>query len=982
MSKRLYLLLMGLFTLLAFAASGQNFPMLHYTAEDGLPSNTVYNVYRDSRGFLWIATDKGIARYNGIRFETFTTSDGLPDNEVFFFKEDHEGRIWLATYNGELCFYKDSRFHTAVNTPFLKLPLKNTFINKITLEPDSSVTIMFDNKDRFINIKHNKISMVDISATSGISGFFSLCKTGDGLYKFFYPDSFKVADQNHRIVSRGAIKYDFSNPSITHNFNYSIAQDQKYIVSGNDVFTVDMKRLKVINNRNKGDLLATPIYFDKANRFFMGTDNGLFIDDSIHILLDHKITSVTQDIENNYWVATFYDGLYVVNNNYVNFHLYNNTYTGSIRYAYADRDNMFYTNSDNNLYTLENGIPRCLFDYLKFNGRSIERGVNHGFLITKDTVNETYNYYNYYKNYIVHIKDIIHHGLFRSRNKPFNEVESVKSIMDAGDRMYIRTINQVYAQPLQDYETPELMGGARATQVAATDRIFAFARSANNNIWFSTVNGVYRISDSQFALRSAFKAVTFKKFEFLGDYLIGYTANNRLIVCSNPDGKVELDTITDQDCIWDKFYKIDNNHILISTNSVYRLFTINPPEVTPRYTVVGIENPILPLGAESFCSDGHNCWFFNNGNITKMGVDNLMQQGKPPSLFFDLLVYGHLRYVMHHSLKVPYRSKQNISISFSTLSFTGKSVFYKYSVSTGEEENWLPLTGDHIDLINPKYGKYTIKIKARSVSSAFSAPVEFVLEITPPFWARWWFIIACVMVGVTIVVLFVRWRILVAFHKTQQENENKIRFLKSEYKALNALMNPHFIFNTLNNVQGLVNRNDKLAANEYLRIFADLIRQNMHNVSKELIPLQKEVDLVANYLALEKLRFKENLNYSINVDEDVDTLDIMVPPLFIQPLVENSIKHGIFPKQSENSRVELNIYESGEWLNIEVRDNGVGLANAKKKADSKHESFGLNNIKVRIEQLSMILGKKIEFTIKETVEETGNWTVVLISMAL
>ena len=84
--------------------------MLHYTVDEGLPSNTIYDIYRDSKGFLWFATDKGVANYNGLRFETFTTSDGLPDNEIFLFKEDYEGRLWLSTYNGELCYYKDGIF--------------------------------------------------------------------------------------------------------------------------------------------------------------------------------------------------------------------------------------------------------------------------------------------------------------------------------------------------------------------------------------------------------------------------------------------------------------------------------------------------------------------------------------------------------------------------------------------------------------------------------------------------------------------------------------------------------------------------------------------------------------------------------------------------------------------------------------------------------------------------------------------------------
>ena len=139
-----------LFFLLGSAqARVRDFPSIHYTVEDGLPSNTIYDIYRDSKGFLWVATDKGIARYNGIKFETFSTFNGLPDNEIFFFQEDHYGRIWLGTYNGALCYYQNDTFHTAANTPFLKLPVKTSFIKYINVEKDSSVTVGFNEQNVF-----------------------------------------------------------------------------------------------------------------------------------------------------------------------------------------------------------------------------------------------------------------------------------------------------------------------------------------------------------------------------------------------------------------------------------------------------------------------------------------------------------------------------------------------------------------------------------------------------------------------------------------------------------------------------------------------------------------------------------------------------------------------------------------------------------------------------------------------------------------
>ncbi len=161
MRKQLLFLLIILFS--AFFAGGQEFSKLHYTVEDGLPSNKIYDVYRDSKGFLWIATDKGIARYNGIRFDNFTVSDGLSDNEVFFFQEDDYRRLWFGTANGELCFYKDGVFHTSQNTPFLKLPFKPYFTAYINIEYDHTVTIGFRGQPYFVNIGESNYKWYDMN---------------------------------------------------------------------------------------------------------------------------------------------------------------------------------------------------------------------------------------------------------------------------------------------------------------------------------------------------------------------------------------------------------------------------------------------------------------------------------------------------------------------------------------------------------------------------------------------------------------------------------------------------------------------------------------------------------------------------------------------------------------------------------------------------------------------------------------------------
>jgi LytS/YehU family sensor histidine kinase len=170
-----------------------------------------------------------------------------------------------------------------------------------------------------------------------------------------------------------------------------------------------------------------------------------------------------------------------------------------------------------------------------------------------------------------------------------------------------------------------------------------------------------------------------------------------------------------------------------------------------------------------------------------------------------------------------------------------------------------------------------------------------------------------------------------------------------------------------------------------MKTFADLIRQNMQNVSQERITLEKEIDLVRNYLALEQLRFGDKMNYSINIDEDVDPSDVMVPPLLIQPLVENSIKHGIFPLKSATGWLEVNISTGNNALVIEVKDNGIGIRQSQSsRTDKKIESHALENIRRRLDHLSVILNTKISFHFGEINDETNGagWTVATVVMPL
>ncbi|MCF8449506.1 MAG: histidine kinase [Taibaiella sp.] len=956
---------------------GQDFPMLHFTSDNGLPGNTVYQVYRDSKGFLWFGTDKGVARYNGIKFDVYTTFNGLPDNEVFLFSEDLYGRLWLVSFNGELCYYKNDTFHTARNTPLLKLPFQLPRVKFITPQKDSSVIITLNNYTKFLNITANKCHLVDIKKVyqpSKYGGLIYRKKESHNRYKLTFANKAILVDTLMDIKQQ----FDVDTFRMDTGGNaqmFTSCQNQDYLFNKQNIYTAGMSYVaKFPADFHKKNYLNR-IFLCNEYRFF-ATTNGLYINDTMHLLKEQNVSSVSNDRYGNYWISTLNDGVFVLMNDFKKTGLSKGLYNGQVKYSFAHKGQLFYGLSNGNFYGFNNSAQKCLINVAEIKKQNYLTNSTHNFYLDSN-----YRYFS-----------IVGQDLMCNRNihadkttyKYIDAATGTKAIFYLNNNLYLRksdAIIKMRLDSMQQTTAYQLKIGINHSD----DRITWMTKDNADNLWYATAKGLYTITDTgSVTEQKGFSNSSMKVFEFIGDDMVGYNNDNLLLVFRNWKTKMTVDTISLDDCIWDRLYKIDEGHILISNNNLYRLLTVSTDRGNRQYKLSVIDNPFIPLQANAVATDGSVCYFMKDGMITRFDKECLIAKQPPPKLYFTELRSGTRSYQIGDRLVIPFGESGNMTISFATVSFPGNKVTYQYSISKSDDEHWADIKGEDINLVHSGYGKYTIKIRAKTTSSEFSRPVEFGLRITRPFWTRWWFVLLTIT-GIIYAIVFVsRKRLKYILNKKDKEHEMKVRFMKSEYKALNALMNPHFVFNTLNNVQGLINKNDKLAANEYIRVIADLVRQNMHNISKELIPLQKEIDLVSNYLLLEKLRFKEKLNYNIIIDKGLDLSEIMIPPLLIQPLVENSIKHGILPLEGREGHIYLNIFERKGSLCIEVKDNGVGLNYKKNEKLSKHESFGLENIKKRIEQLSIIQNKTITFDIKERTNDTGSfhWTVVSIVIPL
>ena len=188
---------------------------------------------------------------------------------------------------------------------------------------------------------------------------------------------------------------------------------------------------------------------------------------------------------------------------------------------------------------------------------------------------------------------------------------------------------------------------------------------------------------------------------------------------------------------------------------------------------------------------------------------------------------------------------------------------------------------------------------------------------------------------------------------------DKSKMMKLEQQALNSSMNRHFIFNALNSIQYYINRQDRISANKYLSSFAKLVRKNLDSSLVNEIYLDDEIERIGLYLKLEEMRFQDKFDYNIDVDKNIEPQSIKIPSMLLQPFIENSIWHGILPRD-QRGNIDIIVTKQEGKLIIVIKDDGIGIDTSLKNKKGKkqhHDSKGMELTKVRIKLISKTSNK-------------------------
>ncbi len=383
---------------------------------------------------------------------------------------------------------------------------------------------------------------------------------------------------------------------------------------------------------------------------------------------------------------------------------------------------------------------------------------------------------------------------------------------------------------------------------------------------------------------------------------------------------------------------------------------------TNKFLDFGVKEGVVAKNTKRFTLSKDKLWLLEKNSFSSIAINSLtdVKKNTIAKLYIDSILVNSKRIDFIKEKQFPYTDNQvAFYVDYRNIETKAETTI-QYKLN-GFDKDWqsMPSTHNKINYSSLPTGQYTFKVKA-SYRDVATKPFEYSFNITPPFWKTWWFYTIITLILISVILFWLQATIKKQknLFKTQKL---KTELLDSELKALRSQMNPHFIFNALNSIQGLILEKKTNQSYDYIVLFANLVRNTLNYSSKDFIAIQDELSFLKTYLKLEKLRFGDEFSYTINY---TGKQEIEVPSLLVQPFIENALLHGLLHKK-DNKTLTITFALKNETLSCTIIDNGVGREKAKiiqERQGKRHQSFALNAISSRLRMLSEKTGNTAKFT--------------------
>ena len=378
--------------------------------------------------------------------------------------------------------------------------------------------------------------------------------------------------------------------------------------------------------------------------------------------------------------------------------------------------------------------------------------------------------------------------------------------------------------------------------------------------------------------------------------------------------------------------------------------------------------------------------------FTLLDPEQLPEASGPPDIVFnDFFVFDQVRRLeksLEFTENITLQPDENFfTLTFAALSYTRPELNrYRYLLED-YDKNWRESAEGKASYTNVPPGNYRFKVMAANHAGVWNEEGKtLAIRILPPFYATWWF--RGIAAGVLAMVVWAgyRWRIHQVRRQEQLKAEYERQLTDMEIKALRSQMNPHFLFNSLNSIKNYIVQNEQRLAARYLTKFSQLMRLILNNSRNTAVTLEDELKALELYVELESLRFRDKFDFEFDIEPGLPAESIYIPPLVIQPYVENAIWHGLMHK-NEKGKLWVRIHRKNAALQIEIEDNGVGRKRARElrsKTATKDKSMGMQITGDRLALVKNTNGATPAITIEDLVDSRGEpcGTLVVIQIPL
>ncbi|MEM9545563.1 MAG: histidine kinase [Bacteroidota bacterium] len=935
--------LLFILSVISCRINGQDMEYEQFTTDDGLPSMKIYNMREDSNGVLWMGTENGLVSYDGEEFVRYSHPE-LIDNDIIRIEANGEGKLFFINLSNQLGYIQKGSIQ------IIDTKLDNMAFRNICFFDDKMFLVSMFQKSKIV---HELIQKPKDQYEFKVTPYYSAIE-GNGRGKYiFKKENGKITytDKTIKVVKTGI----------------AIMEDKIYMSKlfneGSFVFySTNSALLNFCQDKTCRGIIK------EDEKFYMISNLGIYYyDPSDHeltpFLEDTRVNTIFFDSDENAWITTAYNGLLRIKN--LNHKLKGDSLnlSGGINAIYVSTSGQKYlgtTSSEliidplnkSQTITISNQqrpvtILQDDDEILAFDEKAII------FLSERDSLKIRYIYTSGAPRKILFKNDeaymVSGRGFFLGSKGLFfengafggshNDIEVNKKeiiisydsdlefITDVDDILYLadKRIATIFSPKAQEivfmgtieglfYRVNDTIDIVKNETLKSTN-ISKLIGGSNNSLWIGTrTDGVYNYRNDSI--------------------LYHYTTKNGL--SSNNANNIEL----------------HSDELLISTNLGLNILNLETKEVK----IISTYN-YLPSNEVLVCKViEEEYWIGTIDGLTVLSreeVNAITEQG-PKLSIKGLYVNGQLQ--EHSETMVFDHTVNNIQLNFRNICHkSGNNKLIKYRIPS-IDTFWNATKDLEVRLPSLKPGEYKIEAMGVNAIGIEGNRLNFRFKINPPWWNTLWAKVLWVLllVGIGSGAMLRRVRRIRKEEALKRDYLTQINRIKDQ--ALQLQMNPHFIFNSLNAIQGFIGTDEEEKAMNFLARFARLIRLIFEHSKGNTITLEEELEFINLYLDLEKLRFKDKVSIEVDVGANIESMQdvINVSPLLIQPIVENSFKHGLFHKKGQG-RLLISYRLENQLLKVVIEDNGIGRTAAQKiiqKNTEKHVSSGIKTTLERIEILN------------------------------